>query len=396
MVKKKTRARPANKEPNTTLLKKVSSISDSTKLLSKEVKSMSKIFAENQKVLISLKKMIDELSSTLNQIQKQSRQIRIIEEDTQKLFVGFREVKSQSNIISKINDQTSRLQEQVNKIQKQESPPNTDKIIQRVNDSLDSIRNNSKMIMRVSNRIDDVENEIKKASKSRAKDESFVILSSDIRNIGSELNSLTKKTDSFTTATNNIRNIQEEFSNFKENIVGKTTKFNDKISDLAELLNRNTSSVTEFNKKTYEINQQLQDIKNVTHKTSENTSREVLGLLQLSEHQSNIRMRSESKYGNLDDLEKMVSQTADMVNLFDKLSIETEKKMPLPQEVKRWAVSKALDAADKWEVRFTDVFRILVNELGHDLLKESMRIQQVRDLFGIRAVDEVRQELGIS
>jgi len=33
--------------------------------------------------------------------------------------------------------------------------------------------------------------------------------------------------------------------------------------------------------------------------------------------------------------------------------------------------------------------------LGHDLIKESLRIEQVRDLFGIRAVDEVRQEFGI-
>jgi len=30
------------------------------------------------------------------------------------------------------------------------------------------------------------------------------------------------------------------------------------------------------------------------------------------------------------------------------------------------------------------------------LLKEAIRIRQVRDIFGIRAVDEIRKELNIS
>ncbi|MDE1815309.1 MAG: chemotaxis protein, partial [Thaumarchaeota archaeon] len=164
----------------------------------------------------------------------------------------------------------------------------------------------------------------------------------------------------------------------------------------AELLNRNSASISEFNKTTHEISQQLNEIRNVTHKTSQNTSREVMGLLRLSEFQSNIRMRSESKYGTLEDIQKMISQAVDMVNLFDRLSIEAETKMPLPLEVKQWSVSKILDCSDRWEIRFTDVFRMLVSELGSDLVKESLRMEQVRDLFGIRAVDEVRHELNIS
>src|SRR3989442_14737680 len=121
-----------------------------------------------------------------------------------------------------------------------------------------------------------------------------------------------------------------------------------------------------------------------------------MGLLRLSEFQSNIRMRSESKYGTLEDIQKMVAQTVDMINLFDRLSVEVETKMPLPLEVKQWSLSKILDCADRWEVRFTDVFRLLITELGSDLVKESIRMEQVPDLFGIRAVDEVRHELNIS
>ena len=42
------------------------------------------------------------------------------------------------------------------------------------------------------------------------------------------------------------------------------------------------------------------------------------------------------------------------------------------------------------------MYNILTNNLGRDLLKESIRIQQVRDIYGIRAVDEIRKELNIS
>ena len=54
------------------------------------------------------------------------------------------------------------------------------------------------------------------------------------------------------------------------------------------------------------------------------------------------------------------------------------------------------DCADRWELRFSEVFATLVDNLGKELLKESIRIQQVRDIFGIRAVDEIRSELNIS
>ena len=107
-------------------------------------------------------------------------------------------------------------------------------------------------------------------------------------------------------------------------------------------------------------------------------------------------MQAESKYGDIKDVEKMASQTTELINLFDKLSIETDDKIPLPHEVRRWAVGKIFDCADRWELRFSEVFSILIDNLGRELLKESIRIPQVRDIFGIRAVDEIRNELNIS
>lgn len=430
---KSPKTKSSTREPtSSTLLKRVAGVSDSTKTLSKEIKAMTKIFSENQKVLISMKNMIDSLSSALEQIQKQSRKINIIEEDTQKLFSGLSQVRGQSDLVLKINNQTSRLQDQINKItESQKASPETKNIMQKVSDSFESIRNNSKMIMTISERIDNVRDDLKKVS---AKAETSSIVGSDIgeirkkiesisgkaekieslggiiSNLKQELESVVSKANSMTGITEQLdemkRNIQSissrtgniggDMINIKNELGNIASKTDEKISGLSSILNRSDASSSEFHKKTNQIIQELQSIKSASNKSSEYTSKEMVGLLKLSEYQSNIRMQAESKYGSLADLEKMATQTAQMVNLFDKLSIESDEKMALPHEVRQWAVSKILDCADRWEIRFTDVFQLLVNQLGRDLLKESLRIQQVRDIFGIRAVDEIRQDLNIS
>ena len=86
----------------------------------------------------------------------------------------------------------------------------------------------------------------------------------------------------------------------------------------------------------------------------------------------------------------------EIINIFDKISIESEKKIPLPHEVRQWAISTMFDCADKWEIRFDDLFKTLLVPLGKNLLKESIRIQQVRDIFGIKAVDQIKTELELS
>ena len=170
----------------------------------------------------------------------------------------------------------------------------------------------------------------------------------------------------------------------------------EKISGISEMINRTEASSAEFHKKADSIIQELQKIRNATNKASITTSNEVIGLLKLSEYQSNIRMLVESKYGILQDIEKMAEQTAEIVNLFDRLSIESEKKIPLPHDVRHWAICTIFDCADKWEIRFDDLFNILLDSLGQNLLKESIRIQQVRDIFGIKAVEKIKNELKIS
>ena len=194
----------------------------------------------------------------------------------------------------------------------------------------------------------------------------------------------------------NLENIKSEFMTLREYVGDNEDVLLEKISSISEMINRTEASSAEFHKKADSIIQELQKIRNDTNKATITTSNEVIGLLKLSEYQSDIRMLAESKYGTLDDIKKMAEQTAEIVNLFDKLSIESEKKIPLPHEVRQWAIGTMFDCADKWEIRFDDLFKILLDSLGQNLLKESIRIQQVRDVFGIKAVDKIKNELKIS
>jgi len=485
------------KEPSPSiLLKKVASVSDSNKTLQKEIKVMTKIFGENQKVLVSMKGMIDALTSTLEHIQKQSKQINIIEDDTQKLYAGLNQVRTQSNLVNKINDQTLKLEEEISRISELQKASKSQELSQQVEDSMNSIKNNSQMIIKIAQRIDEVRDDLRKVS---GKTDSFLEIGSEmdslkntieeisgktekldtgsqiieslkqelgrisegissnsnlnaeldaikvtidaisakaskidslggvidglkqqfdtisakansvdnlnlesIRDLGgkidkieTEINSLAQRADSTAFVGEGLKSVQEEFSNFKQNVYDKTNSIEQKISSVSDTLKRQDESTIEFHKKSEKLFEELQSVKNVTSKASSDSSKEMMALLKLSEYQSNIRMNAESKYGVAEDIEKMASQTADIVNLFDRISIESGEKIPLPHEVRQWAVSKILDCADKWEVRFSDVYSILSNAIGRDMLKESIRIQQIRDIYGIRAVDEIRRDLNI-
>ena len=495
VTKKKVIKKIVKKEPTpSAVLKKVASVSDSNKALQKEIKVMTKIFGENQKVLVSMKGMIDALSSTLEHIQKQSKQINIIEDDTQKLYAGLNQVRAQSSLVDKINNQTSKLEEEISNLQKESKSQD---ISQQVEDSVNSIKNNSQMIIKIAQRIDEVRDDLRKVS---GKADSFVEIGSEMEklknsieemsgktaqldtgaqiieslkqelgkitdgvsdssNLGSELDAikvaidaisskaskidslggvidglkqqfetisakassadnlslesikdmsgkidkieteigtLSHRADSTAFVGEGLKSVQEEVASFKQNVFDKTNNIEQKITSVSEILKRQDASVIEFHKKSDKLFEEMQSIKNVTSKASSDLSNEMMALLKLSEYQSNIRMNSESKYGNSKDLEKMGTMTADIVNLFDRVSIEAGENIPLPHEVRLWAVSKILDCADKWEIRFSDVYSILTNAIGRDMLKESIRIQQVRDIYGIRAVDEIRNDLNIS
>lgn len=377
---------------------KVNAVSESTKALSKEIKGMAKIFKDNQKILVSMSDMMESISLAMTQMQKQAKQINIIEEDTQRLFTGLNQVKIHEKFITKLNKQTEQLDKKIVKIdEKQDSMPKTNEIIKSISESKESIRNNSKMIMKIANRVDQVKDKMDEEPKVG-------------RNVTSQIEELREGIRSITSRTGDIG---KDMSNLKNEIGGlvsspkissligdgmKTFKseIEEKISNISNMIDRSDQIVSEFHQKTDKVMHELQSVKGVTNKASDDSSKEVVAILKLNEYQSSIRMQAESKYGDIKDVEKMATQTTELINLFDRLSIETENKIPLPYEVRQWAVGKIFDCADKWELRFSEVFSILINNLGRELLKEAIRIPQIRDIFGIRAVDEIRNELNIS
>ena len=139
----------------------------------------------------------------------------------------------------------------------------------------------------------------------------------------------------YSSVIKNLENIKSEFMTLREYVGENEDVLLEKISSISEMIHRAEVSAAEFHKKADSIIQELQKIRNSTNKAAITTSNEVIGLLKLSEYQSNIRMLAESKYGTLNDIEKMAGQTAEIVNLFDKLSIESEKKIALPHEVRQ-------------------------------------------------------------
>jgi len=460
MATKTTKKKPkkqvkkiTKREPNPSiLLKKVASVSDSNKALQKEIKRMSKIFGENQKILVSMKGMIDTLTSTLEHIQKQSKQINIIEDDTQKLYSGLNHVRAQFNVVNKINDQTTKLQEEVNKIS---NVSKSQGLSQQVEDSINSIRNNSQMIIKIAQRIDEVRDDLKKVS---GKADSFLEIGSEMSKLKNSVDMISGKTGKIEVGTQIVESLKQELGkivdggSFTSNLNAelqaikitidaisskaskidslggvidslkqqfdtialktnsveglslesinelgdKINKIEEKVASVSDIVKRQDASTAEFHKKSEKLFEEMQSVRNVTSKASSDSSQEMMALLKLSEYQSGIRMNAESKYGDSKDLEKMATQTANIVNLFDRISIESGEKIPLPYEVRQWAVSKIFDCADKWEIRFSDVYSILTNAIGKDLFKEVVRIQQVRDIYGIRAVGEIRNDLNIS
>ena len=403
MVEKKRTKKQPNKtkrDPNPTqLYNKVNSVSESTKALSKEIKGMARIFKENQKILVSMSSMMESLTAAMAQMQKQAKQIDIIEEDTQRLFTGLNQVKVHEKFITKLNSQTEQLDKKISKIsEKQDAMPKTSDIMKTISESKQSIKNNSEMIMKIANRVDEVKDKINEKPGKGQNDitkqieelrENIKSISSRTGDIGKDMANLKNEIGGLVSSPKISSLIGDGMKIFKSEI-------EEKISNISNMINRSDQLASEFHQKTDKVIHELQGVKGVTNKASDDASKEVMAILKLNEYQSSIRMQAESKYGDIKDVEKMAIQTTELVNLFDKLSIETEDKIPLPHEVRRWAVGKIFDCADRWELRFSEVFGILIDNLGRDLLKEAIRIPQVRDIFGIRAVDEIRNELNVS
>lgn len=428
------------------LSKKVTTMSADTKSLSKDFKIIAKIFGDNQKILVSMKGMIDGLVGALDTIQKQSKRINSLEADAQKIFDGFGEMKAHTRMIAQLDSQAAKLQETVRGMDaRTHITGGIESISKKVSENNDSIKNNAQMIIKIGRHLDKMRDDL---GSSTVRQSSIEEIHSEIARlkglfeetqakgasdpaIASEISALSQKVDdllqipakiggvqqdlqklsdahgalsplvgklqdqidhvaSKADPSGQLDSIRDEFVSLRDEVMGRASKVDAGIASVTESLGRSEKSTAEFHQKADALFEAVQSIKGSEERTSGESTSEVMALLRLSELQSNIRMTAESKYGEISDLESIAAQTVDVLNAFDRLAVETGSDVRLPQGVRQWAVSKILECSDRWELRFSDVLGVLQAKMGVSLLKESLRISQVRDIFGVRAVDEIK------
>lgn len=428
------------------LAKKVATVSTDTRSLSRDFKVIVKIFGDNQKILISMKGMIDELVGALDAIQKQSKRIVSLESDTQKLFDGFGEMRTHSRMITQLDSQAAKMQETIRGMdERTRIAGGIENISKKVNENNDSIKNNAQMIIKIGRHLDKMRDDISGSTvrpssikeihseltrlktlfeEAQAKhiddpnitleisalSEKMVALSQlpvEISSVQKHLQALSTTNDTIAPIVNELQDqlgrvaskvdsagslesIRGEFVSLRDEVLGRASKVDAGLVSLTESLGRSEKSTAEFHQKADALFETIKSIKGDEERTSSESTSEVMALLRLSEFQSNVRMLVESKYGEVSDLESIATQTVDVLNVFDKLAVETGTNVRLPQGVRQWAISKILECADRWEIRFSDVLGILREKIGASLLKESIRMSQVRDIFGTRAVDEIQ------
>ena len=371
-------------------------------LISQKVDESMNSITNNSQMIIKIAQRIDEVRDDLKEVSGKTNSFLEITSEMNKLKENIEEISGKTENLSTGTQVVESLKQEFEKIIEGVSEAsNVNAELEAIKISIDLISSKASKIDSLGGVIDGLKQQFETVSSTvNSSDtislESIKELGGKIDKIETEIGSLSKRADSTAFVGENLKLVQEDFSNFKSNVYDKTDNIEQKIISVSDTLKRQDSSTAEFHKKSEKLFQEIQSVRNVTNKASSDSSKEMMALLKLSEYQSNIRMNTESKYGESKDLEKMASLTSEIVNLFDRISIESGEKIPLPHEVRQWAVSKILDCSDRWEIRFSDVYSILTNAIGRDMLKESIRIQQVRDIYGIRAVDEIRKDLNIS
>ncbi len=214
-----------------------------------------------------------------------------------------------------------------------------------------------------------------------------------LESIGSEIAVLAKSADEAALTKDSLDRVREELVSVKSDIAGIIGIMDQKMSSASGILQRQQEDASDLYRKIDEMYSRIQEIKGSSDESAREASNETARLLRLSEYQSAMRMSSESKYGDLDTIREMLAKTAGINEVFGGGG-DNDGPGGLPPDVGRWAVSKILDCADRWEIRFVDVYSIMKESMGADMVRRSINMSQVRDIYGIRAVNEINEESG--
>lgn len=420
---------PAKREPTqAAMIKKVAAVSDATKSLSGEVKSIGRIFSDNQKIMVSIKSVIDSVASSLEEIHRQSRQINMLEEDTKKIFAALNQARDRSASVARLEAQAEAMKEAVARVEK--SAPGAD-LARQVGDSVDSIRNNSQMIIKIAQRVDEVREQLREvsgkaeavgrvvpelesirarvdeaASKAgeppagmeelRAELEKVASggagrLGAEMERIGSAVSEISEKADRIAGLEVVVNGLKRQFDEIAARadpagaLSAEIESVKSKMDELARGAPEVAAVRTEVSSLRGELAERAGAIETRLAEIGGRASEDAGNLMRLSEIQSRIRMASESKYGGPEEISRMCSGLAEMGRLSG----------GGPEEAQRWAVGKIMDCADKWEVRLAEVMEKLRGAAGDEKISGLVRMQQVREIYGTRGADQVKSDLGL-
>ena len=421
----------AKREPTqAAMIKKVAAVSDATKSLSGEVKSIGKIFADNQKVMVSIKSVIDSVASSLEEIHRQSRQINMLEEDTKKIFAGLNQARDRSASVARLEAQSAAMKDAIARVEK--AAPGAE-LARQVGDSVNSIRNNSQMIIKIAQRVDEVREQLREvsgkaeavgraipeleairarvdeaASKAgeppagmaelRAELEKVASggagrLGAEMERIGSAIAEISEKADRMAGLEVVVNGLKRQFDEIaaRADPAGALSAEMESLKSKMDELVRGAPEVaavrTEVSSLRGELAERAGAIETRLAEIGGRASEDAGNLMRLSEIQSRVRMASESKYGGPEEISRMCSGLAEMGAL--------SAGDGGPEEAQRWAVGKIMDCADKWEVRLAEVMEKLRAAAGDKRLAGLVRIQQVREIYGTRGADQVKSDLGL-
>ena len=386
-VKKKVRSakpakivRPAKTSRPAGTEKSISSITESTKTISKEIKTISKIFIDSHKILESMKVMISTLSSTMQHIDKHSKQITLLENESQKIQTGLMQLNQRANSVKT----SSIIKEDIEKrLATIENESNFAQVKETMSECLENTKIGAQALEKISASL----NNTADAGKIESKLDSNAKMLEDV---GKLLHSHAQEQDGM---DKNIESeISEKISTISREVAGLREQIRSvleaqKTDELAEHVGSMVSKTEVLMGIPAELQELQSRLNAIEGKVSEKNSNEKQPSVTLLEYQVKIRMISESKYGDADDLESMASQTSEILK-----TVGADKGA----SVSKWGVSRILECADRWELRFSDTLSMMKDMLGADVLKEAIRIKQIKDVYGVRAVEDTKSLLNIT
>ncbi len=367
-------SRSANTDKSMTL------IIESTKTVSKEIKTISKIFTDNQKILESMKTMITTLSGTMQHIDRHSKQIMLLENESQKIQADLRQVNQKAESVKpsgaingNIEKRLVAIENESNFVQVKEIMSECLKITKTSGQTLDKI---SDYLNSASNtNADNIESKLD--ANAKMLDDVRKHLYDHVQD-GADKNIKNEISEKISTISREIAGLREQIRSVSDaQITDELTDHMSAISSKAEVLMGIPAELLEMQSRLNSIEGKIAEKKDSSEKQPSIT---------LLEYQVKIRMNSESKYGDTDELQSMIDQTSEVLQ-----TIEKNKSTG----ISKWGVSRILECADRWELRFSDVLAMMKDTLGADILKEAIRIKQVKDVYGVRAVEDTKSLLGL-